>query len=312
MSPTQRRELEDMSHAENAKEPIAVGNELESLELNSGNFVLCGDEVAKPGEDVPGSHVWELCTPEIETATLPSVVCLSDVSYVGCSLSGIHEETPGAADSAIVTEECSKNRVQKYNQAEHKPHVGGISESSTSCTVMDIKQEAQGSGETNDMMGLFICTEHDMRGHVIDLEASDSVSSLGTHSRQKRKRRESHSLVKNSSGSRKSRSVCDTSHVEQKSRWVKRYRTRSIDPTEDTDSNVVADMQEFNLKNTHTGITELHLQCVDKTEPSPSRYLSLNDATSTSFRMAVAGSALCDVLDFAASSGVQHKKRMYV
>jgi hypothetical protein len=60
MSPTPRREPEDMPGAENAEEPIAVGNELESLELNSGDLVSCVDEVAKPGHDIPVSHVWEL------------------------------------------------------------------------------------------------------------------------------------------------------------------------------------------------------------------------------------------------------------
>lgn len=312
MSAPPRRELEDMPGAETAKEPIAIGKELESLELNSGELVLCVDEVAKPGHNVPGSHVLEVCTSEIEAASQPSLVPMSHILHVECVLSGIHEETPGAIDGALVTKQCSENRVQKYDRSELMLHSGGNSDSSASCSVWDFNQETQYSGETKKVKGLFIGAEHDKRGHVSDCEASDSVSSLGTHSIHKRKIRESHSLVMNSPGSRKSKSLCDTSHVEQRSKYIKSYRTRSVDCAEDTEPNVVSDMQEFNLENTTTNFTGLHLQCVDKTEPTPSRYSSPNDATSASFRMPVTGTTLCDVLDFSTSSVVQHKKRTYM
>jgi hypothetical protein len=62
-----------MPGAENAKELTAVGNELESLELSSGDLVSCVDEVAKPGQDVPGLHVPEVFISEIGTTTQPSV-----------------------------------------------------------------------------------------------------------------------------------------------------------------------------------------------------------------------------------------------
>jgi len=53
MSTTPRRELEGLPVAENAKELIADGNELESLELNPGDLILFVDEFAKPGRDIP-------------------------------------------------------------------------------------------------------------------------------------------------------------------------------------------------------------------------------------------------------------------
>jgi hypothetical protein len=308
MSTTPRRELEDLPGAENSKELIAVGNELESLVLNSGGLVSCFAEVAEPGQDVHGSHVSEVRTSEIETAMHPSVAHLSDVSYVECSLTGIHEEAPGATKGAIITEECSENGVQKYDRSEFEPCSGGSSEPSTSCTVWDFNQEAQDIVETTNVKGLHICTEHDVQCRVSDCEASDSVSSLGTRSRQKRNIRESHSLVINSRGSRKHKSARDTSHVERNSKSTKSNKTRSVKHTE---PKVVADMQELNLENTTTGFTGLHLQCVDKTEPSPSRCSSPNDVPPASFRMPVAGTTPCDVLDFCTSLGVRHKKRMY-
>jgi hypothetical protein len=311
MSATPRRELENLPVAENAKELTAVGNELESLELNSGDSVSCGDEIAKPGQDIPGSHVSEVCTSEIETAMQPSLAHSSDVLYVECSLSGIREETPGTTDGAIVTEECSENGVQKYDRSEHEPHSGGTSDLSTSCSLWDFNQETQDSVENRKVKGFFIGAEHDRQSHVSGCVASESVSSSGTHSCQKKKIIVSRSLVKNSCGTRKSKSVCDTSHVEQNSKYIKSYRTRSVEHTEDTKPNV-ADMQEFNLENTSASFTELHLQCVDKTDPSPSRYSSPDNTTSASFGMPVAGTALCDVLDVPTSSGVQHEKRMYV
>ena len=306
------KEPEDLPGAENAKELIAVGNECEILELNAGDLVSCVDEVAKPGQDIPGSHVSEVCASEIETATQLSLAHLSHVSHVECSLSGIHEETPGAIDGALVTKECSENGVQKYDRSELEPHSGGTSDSSICCSVWDFNQETQDSGEAKNVKGLFIGAEHEMQGHVSDCEVSDSVSSLGTHSSRKRKIRESQSFVMNSPESRKSKSVCDTSHVEQRSKYIKSYRTRSVDCTEDTESKVVGVMQEFNLENTTASFTGLHLQCVDKTEPTPSGCSSPNDATSASFRMPVAGTTLCDVLDFSTPSVVQQKKRMYV
>jgi len=311
MSASPRRELEDLPGAENAKELTAVGNELESLELNSSDLVSCVDEVSKPGQVIPGSYVVEVLTSEIETATQPSAVHSSNVSYVSCSLSGIHEETPGTTNDAIITEDCSENGVQKYDRSELEPYSGGTSYSSTSCSLWDFNQEAQDSVETKKMKGFFIGAEHDRQGLVSGCVASDSVSTLGTHSSRKKKIRGSRSLVMNSPGTRKSKSVCDTSHVEQSSKCVKRYRTRSVERTEDTGPNVAA-VQEFNLENTATSFTGSHLQCVNKTEPSPSRYSSPNDATSASFRMPVVGTTLRDVLDFSTSSGVQHEKRMYV
>jgi hypothetical protein len=312
MSATARRELENLPVAENAKEPAAVGNELESLELNSDDLVSCGDEVAKPGQDIPGSHVPEVCTSEIENATQPSLVHSSDVSYVECSLSGICEESPGTTDVAIVTEECSGSGVQKYDPSELEPHPGGTSDLNTSCILCDLNQEAQDSVETKKVKGYFIGAKHDRQGNVSGGVTPDSVSSLGTHSSQKKKIRASCSLVMNLRGTRKSKSVCDTSHVEQNSKCIKSYRTRSGERIEGTELNVVADMQEFNLENTTTSFTGLHLQCIDKTEPSPSRYSSPDNATSASFGMPVAGTALCDILDVPTSSGVQHEKRMYV
>jgi hypothetical protein len=80
MSGSPRRELEDLLGAENAKELTAVGNELESLELNSGDLASCVDEVAKPGQVIPGLQVLEVCTSEIETATKPSAAHSSGVS----------------------------------------------------------------------------------------------------------------------------------------------------------------------------------------------------------------------------------------
>jgi len=311
MSANPRRELEDLPSAENAKELIAFGNELESLELNSGDLVSCGDEVAKPGQDIPGSRVPEVCTSEIETAMQPSLAHSSDVSYVECILSGIREETPGTTDGAIVTEECSESGVHKYDRSELEPHPGGTSDLSTARSLWDFNQEAQDSVETKKVKGFFIAAEYDRQGHVSGCLAPHSVSSLGTHSSQKKKIRVSRSLVMNSHGTRKSKSVCGTSHVEQNSKYIKSYRTRSVEHTEDTEPNV-ADMQEFNLENTTTSFKGLHLQCVDKTEPLPPRYSSPNDATSASFGMPVAGTALCDVLDVSTSSGVHHEKRMYM
>ena len=311
MSGTPRKELEDLPGVENAKELTAVGNELESLELNPGDLLSCVDEVAKPGHVIPGLHIQEACTSEIETATKLSAAHSSGVSYVECSLSGIHEEKPGTTDGANVTEECSENRVQKYDQSELEPHSGGTSVSSTSCNLRDFNQEAQDSVETKKMKRLLIGVEHDRQGNVSGCVASDSVTSLGTHSSQKKKIRESCSLIMNSPGTRKSKSVCDRSRIEQNSKCIKSYTTRSVERTEDTEPNV-ADMQEFSLENTATSFTGSCLQYVDKTEPSPSRYSSPNDATSVSFRMPVAGTRLCDVLDFSTSSGVQHEKRMYV
>lgn len=298
MSATPIRELEDLPSAENAEELTAVGNELGNLELNSGDLVSRVAEVAKPGRDIPGSHVPEVCTSEIETATQPSLAHSSDVSYVECSLSGIH-------DDAIITEDCSENRAQKYDRSELKPHSGGTSDSSTSCNLRDFNQEAQDSVETKKVKGSFIGAEHDRQGLVSGCVTSDSVSSLGNHSSQKKKIRASRSLVMNSPRTRKS-------HVEQNSKYIKSYRTRSVERTEDTEPSVVANMQEFNLENTTTSSTGLHLQCVDKTEPSPSRYSSPNDATSASFRMPVTGTTLCDVLDFSTSAGVQREKRTYM
>lgn len=311
MSATPRRELEDLPGADNAKELTDVGNDLESLELNSGDLVSCVDEVVKPGQDIPGLHVPEVCTSEIETEKMPSVAYSSDVSYVECSLSGIPEEMPGTTDGPIITEDCSENGVQKYDQSELKPHSGGTSDLSTSCSLGGFNQEARDSVKTKKVKGLFIGAEHDRQGHVSGCVTSDSPSSLRTHASQKKKIRASHSLVMNSPGTRKSKSVCDTSRVEQNSKYVKSYRTRSVECTEDAEANV-ADMQEFNLENTTTSFAGLHLQCVDKTEPSPSRYSSPNDATSASYRMPVAGTALCDILDFSTSSGVPPEKRMYV
>jgi hypothetical protein len=310
MSGSPRRELEDLLDAENAKEMTAVGNELESLELNSGDLASCVDEVAKSGQVIPGLQVLEVCTSEIETATKPSAAHSSRVSYAECSLLGVHEEKPGTIDGAIVTDECSENRVQKYDQSELEPHCGGTSDSSTSCNIRDFNQEAQDSVETKEMKGLFIGAEHGRQGHVSGCVASNSVSSLGTHSSQK-KIKASHSLVINSPATRKSKSVCNRSRVEQNSKYIKSYRTGSVECTEDAEAKV-ADMQEFNFENTATGFTGSHLQCVDKTEPSPSRYSSPSDATSASFRMPVAGTTLCDVLDFSTSSGIQHEKRTYV
>lgn len=310
MSANPRRELKDLRGAENAKELSAVGNELESLELNSGDLMSCVDEVAKPGQDIPGLRATEVRTSEIETARQPSAAHSSNVSCVECSLSGIHEETLGTTDGAIVTEESNENRVQKYDRSELEPHSGGTSDSSTSCNVWDFNQETQDSVETKKVKRLFNGAEHDRQGHVSGCVASDSVSSLGTHSSQIKKIKVSHSLVMKSPGARKCKSVCDTSHVEQNSKYIKRYRTRSVERAEDTEPNV-GDMQQFNLENTTTSFTGLHLQCVDKTEPSPSGCSTPNDATSVSFRMPVAGTTLCDVPDFSTSAGVQHEKRMY-
>jgi len=310
MSTTPRRELEDLPVAENAKELSAVGNELESLELNSGDLMLCVDEVAKPGQDIPGLHPKEICTSEIEAARQPSAAHSSNVSHVECSLSGIHEETLGTTDGAIVTEECSESGVQKYDRSELEPHSGVTSDSSTSCNAWYFNQESQDSVETKKVRGLFIGAERDRQCHVSGCVASDSVSSLGTHSSQKKKIRAPRSLVMNSPGTGKRKSVYDTSHVEQNSKYTKSYTTRSVECTEDTQPNV-AGMQEFNLENSTTSFTGLQLQCVDKTEPSPSICSSPNDATSASFRMPVAGTTLCDVLDFSTSTGVRHEKRMY-
>jgi hypothetical protein len=308
MSATPRRELEDLPGAASAKELTAVGNELDSLELNSGDLVPCIDEVAKPGQDIPGLHVLEVCTSEIETATQPSAAHSTDVSCVECSLSGTHEEMPGTTDDAIVTEECSENRVQKYDRSELEPHSGGTSDSSISCNLWGFNQEAQDSVESKKVKGFFVGAQHDRQGHVSGCVASDSVSSLGTHYSQKKKIRASRSLVMNSPGTRNSKSFCDTPNVEQNSKYIKSYRTKSVKRTEDTEP-LVADMQEFNLENRTTSFTGLHLQCVDKTEPPASTYSSPNDATSLPFRMPVAGTTLCDV---STSSGVQHEKRMCV
>jgi hypothetical protein len=312
MSTTLRREFEDTPGAENAKELIAVDNVLEKLVLNSGDSASCVDEGVKPGQDIQGSHVSEVRASEIETATRLSEAHLSNVSYVESGLTGIQKEAPGATKGAIVKEECSENGVQKYDQSELEPHCGGSSDSSTPCTVWDFNQETQDNVETKNVKGMCICAEHDVQGRVSDCAASDVVSFLGTRSRRKRKIRESHSLLINPPGSRKSKSVCDTLHVEQNPKSSKIYRTRSVKHTEDTKSKVVTDIQELKLENTTTSFTGLHLQCVDKTEPSPSRCSSPNDAPSASFRTPVAGTTPCDVLGFCTSSGVQHKKRKFV
>lgn len=279
MSATPRRELEGLPVAENAKELIADG--LDPMEVH---------------------------TSEIEAARQPSAAHSSNVSHVESSLSGIHEETLGITDGAIVTEERSESGVQKYDRSELVPHSGGTRDSSTSCNVWDFNQAAQDSVETKKVKGLFIGEEHDRQGHVSGCVASDSISSLGTHSSQKKKIRASRSLVMNLPGTRKRKSVRDTSHVERNSKYVKSYRTRRVECTEDTEPNV-ADMKEFNLENTTTSFTGLRLQCVDKTEPLPSRCSSPNDATSASFRLPAAGTTLCGVLDFSTSTVVRHEKQ---
>lgn len=106
--------------------------------------MLCVDKDTKPGQDIPGSYVREVCTSEIETTQQLSGVRLSDVSCVECSLSRIREEMSGATDGVIITEECIENRVEKCRQSEHASY----SQSDTSFTVLDINQEAQDSGES--------------------------------------------------------------------------------------------------------------------------------------------------------------------
>jgi hypothetical protein len=305
MSTTPRREFEDTPVAKNAKELI-TDDVLENSDLNSGDLMSCVDEAAKPGQDIHSSHVSEARTSEIETATKPSEAHLSNVPYVECSLTGIQNEAPGATKGAIVKEECGENRVQIYDRSEREPHSGGTSDSSAPCTVRDFNQEAQDSVETKNVKGMCISAGHDVQGHVADCEASDIVNSLGTGSRRRRKIRESCSLLINSPGSRKSKSVCDKSHVERISKPQKSYRTRSVKHTENTESKDVTDKQELNLENTSASFTGLHLQCADKTEPSP------NDAPSASFSTPVAGTTPCDVLDFCSSSGVRNKKRKFV
>ena len=259
---------------------------------------------------IPGLHPTEVRTSEIEAARLPSAAHSPNVSHVESSLSGIHEETLGITDGAIVMEERIESGVQEYDRSELEPHSGGTRDSSTSRNVWDFNQAAQDSLETKKVKGFFIGEEHDRQGHVSGCVASDSISSLGTHSSQKKKIRASHLSVMNSHGTRKRKSVRDTSHVKQNSKYIKSHRTRSVECTEDTEPNV-ADMQEFNLENTTTSFTGLRLQCVDKTEPLPSRCSSPNDATSVSFRMPAAGTTLCGVLDFSTSTRVRNEKRMY-